>query len=230
MNTNKTVTVEFDATPVSEYTLNASVIGGHGSINPTGGTYNAGTSVTLTATPDAGYQVKAWTGTDNDASTTNTNTVSIDADRTVTLEFEPIPVIWYTLRASVVSGHGSVSPTGGIHGAGTTVTLTATPDVGYQVKAWIGTDNDASTTSTNAVTMNADTTATVEFEPSSVTGDCGTTACDGEQELPGVAATQASASSWWAVLCGAGGVGSASFVMMGLGLMKRSAFRTRRRA
>ena len=47
-----------------------------------------GTVVTLTATPNGGWRVKAWSGTDNDSSTATTNTVIMNSDRTVTVEFE----------------------------------------------------------------------------------------------------------------------------------------------
>ena len=41
--------------PVPQYTLTTSVVG-NGSVSPTDGTYNESTVVTLTATPDAGYE------------------------------------------------------------------------------------------------------------------------------------------------------------------------------
>jgi len=77
-----------DSADVDTFQLTASVIGGQGTIEPTSGTYYAGTVVTLTATPDAGWRVKAWSGTDNDASTATTNTVIMNSDRNVTVEFE----------------------------------------------------------------------------------------------------------------------------------------------
>ena len=74
------------------YDLTDSVLGGHGSVSPTSGTYDAGTVVTLTATPDPGYTVKAWAGTDNDASTATTNAVTMDSDKSVTVEFKEVPI------------------------------------------------------------------------------------------------------------------------------------------
>ncbi len=95
-----------------------------------------------------------------------TNTVTMDANRTVTVEFG----LAYSLSASVVGGNGNVSPTSGTYVQGKVITLTATPDSGYQVKSWSGTDDDTSTETTNTVTMDANHTVTVEFE--STTG-CG---------------------------------------------------------
>ncbi len=71
-----------------KYTLTASVIGGNGSVTPASGTYDEGTVVALNASPAAGYQVKAWSGTDDDTSKNNTNTVTMSANHTVTVEFQ----------------------------------------------------------------------------------------------------------------------------------------------
>ncbi|MCL4805196.1 MAG: hypothetical protein KJ046_12920 [Anaerolineae bacterium] len=56
------------------------------------GTYHGGETITLTAAPAAGYRVKGWSGTDNDASTSTTNTVTMPAsDHTAGVVYEPIP-------------------------------------------------------------------------------------------------------------------------------------------
>ncbi|HEY9159880.1 MAG TPA: hypothetical protein VIS94_02165 [Desulfomonilia bacterium] len=73
-----------------KYTLTASVVGGNGSVTPASGTYDEGAVVSLNASPAAGYQVKAWSGTDDDTSKNNTNTVTMNANRTVTVEFQSV--------------------------------------------------------------------------------------------------------------------------------------------
>ena len=73
------------------YQLTVSVIGGHGTVTPVSGQYHEFQVVTLVATPDAGYRVKQWIGTDRDPSwNRNTNTVTMDtgASKFVTVEFE----------------------------------------------------------------------------------------------------------------------------------------------
>jgi hypothetical protein len=73
--------------------LETSVIGGHGTITPTTGQQEVNAVVDLMATPDFGFQVMAWTGTDNDALTTDSNTVTMTGDQivTVSVEFERRP-------------------------------------------------------------------------------------------------------------------------------------------
>ncbi|BBO68828.1 hypothetical protein DSCA_27580 [Desulfosarcina alkanivorans] len=145
------------------YTLTATVFGGFGTVTPTGGTYYDGTEVLLTAEPDDGYQVAAWSGTSDDNSTATTNTVVMNGPKTVTVSFEGIPATTYDLTATVSGGNGTVSPASGTYDEGETVTLTATPDTGYHVMSWSGTDDDNSTATTNTVVMDSNQTVTVLF-------------------------------------------------------------------
>ncbi|MBE3040232.1 MAG: right-handed parallel beta-helix repeat-containing protein, partial [Chloroflexi bacterium] len=108
--------------------------------------------------PGADYQV-VWTGTDNDDINDGNNSVRMTGDKTVTVGFGKntcnLTVIW--------NNGGTVTPTSGTYPRGTVVPLTATPDAGYRIESWEGTDNDDSSARTNTVTMNRDKTVTVEF-------------------------------------------------------------------
>ncbi|REE00134.1 polysaccharide lyase family 7 protein [Marinoscillum furvescens] len=70
----------------SDYTLTTSTVGnGTISLNPGGGTYSPGTTVSLTANPASGYQFDHWSG---DASGTSaTTSVVMDANKSVTAHF-----------------------------------------------------------------------------------------------------------------------------------------------
>ena len=162
--------IQFLAGGPVQYSLNTGVIGGHGSIEPTGGTYNEGAQVLLTATPDKGYKVAAWTGIDEGSAVDNLTgaIVTMTQDKIVTVEFEEIPGGMYTLSTQV-QGNGilTVYPEDpySMYAEGTVVSLIAVPDTGYRVKSWSGTGNAPSTGSaTNTVTMTEDKMVTVEFE------------------------------------------------------------------
>jgi len=166
------ITVAFDCAEVAPqvvavtqeagaFMLTTSVVGGHGTLDPLTGLQPANAVVPLTAAPAAGYRVKTWTGTDNDASTADTNTVTMTSDKTVRVEFE---LITFMLTTEVVGGNGTLLPASGLQLANAVVPLTAAPVAGYRVKTWTGTDNDASIANTNTVTMTSDKTVTVEFE------------------------------------------------------------------
>jgi uncharacterized repeat protein (TIGR02543 family) len=129
--------------------------------NPTNGTYDHGTVVGLTATPDAGYQFDGWSG---DASgTTNPLNIAMDADKTVTAIFSLIPIVQRTLTINATNGTVATNPTptNGTYDDGTVVGLTATPAAGYQFDGWSG-DATGTTSSVN-ITMDTDKTVTAIF-------------------------------------------------------------------
>ena len=91
MNSNQTVSVTFELIP-EYYDLNLSVDGGHGQVtaDPDARSHLEGTVVDLTAVPDDGYEVAAWSGTDDDTATGTTNTVTMNGEQTVTVSFQPV--------------------------------------------------------------------------------------------------------------------------------------------
>ncbi|MGD2093013.1 MAG: hypothetical protein PVH61_43025, partial [Candidatus Aminicenantes bacterium] len=69
-----------------QYTLTVNVVGnGSVGLNPPGGTYEAGTVVTLTATPDSGWLFSNWSG--DLSGSTNPTTITMNANKTVTATF-----------------------------------------------------------------------------------------------------------------------------------------------
>ena len=126
-----------------------------GSITPAGGTYAPGTVVTLTVTPNAGYQFSGWSGA---CSGTNACNVTMDAAKSVTANFTLLQYV-LAVTSSPPAG-GSVTPAGGTYTYGTVVTLTVTPNAGYQFSGWSG-----ACSGTNAcnVTMDAAKSVTANF-------------------------------------------------------------------
>ncbi|MFC2141082.1 PKD domain-containing protein [Acidobacteriota bacterium] len=156
-----------------QYTLTTNTVGnGSITLNPPGGTYNEGTVVTLTAVPDAGWQFDGWSG--DLSGSTNPATITMNANKSVTAAFSQIPVIQYTLTVNTV-GQGSVTlnPPGGVYDEGTVVTLTASPDSGWQFDNWSG--DLSGTSNPTTITMNSDKTVTANFSEVGVTGTVGHT-------------------------------------------------------
>jgi len=72
------------------YALTTNIVGqGSMGLNPVGGIYTDGTMVTVTATPDAGWQFDGWS--DDLVGTQNPDTITVDADKTVTATFSVVP-------------------------------------------------------------------------------------------------------------------------------------------
>ncbi len=139
-------------------TTNVSPTGG-GSVSPSGGTYDPGVTVTLTATANSGYVFDYWSG--SASGTSLTTTVVMDAHKSVTAHFTPVAQT-YTLTTNVSpTGGGSVSPSGGEYDAGAQVSLSATANSGYVFDYWNG---SASGTGANiSVTMDADKNVVANF-------------------------------------------------------------------
>ena len=115
--TSATTTVTMDrdrnvtATFVRQYTLSTSVSPfGGGSVVPSSGTYDAGTSVTLAASPASGYHFSHWTG--DSTGTSVITTVTIDRDMHVVGNFGDVENDEPTI---------TLSPPAGVPGTGVTV-------------------------------------------------------------------------------------------------------------
>ena len=131
-------------------------------------TIAAGESVTITATPDSGYEVGGWTGAP-ECGTDSVCTFTMSADRDVYLDF--VTRSTYTLDVARSDG-GTFQITGRScpgstctqdYSAGATATIVATPSSGYQVAGWTGA-SECGTATTCALTMDMDRSVTVEFE------------------------------------------------------------------
>ena len=114
-----------------EYTLSVSAAEG-GTVSSEGGTYEEGSEVTITASASEGYRFTGWEG---NSSTNESLTVTLNSNQTLQALFELIPI--YTLTVATSEG-GTVSTEGGEYQEGTEVTITATPDQGYEFVGWTG--------------------------------------------------------------------------------------------
>ncbi|MCP2045440.1 InlB B-repeat-containing protein, partial [Pontibacter sp. HSC-36F09] len=165
MDADKAVSATFEVIPPTMYALTLNQPeNGTISADPSAPSYEAGTVVTLTATPASGYRFTGWTG---DASgNVLTETVTMDADKQVSATFELIPPTMYALTITQpANGSITAQPAAATYVAGTVVTLTATPADGFRFVSWGGaaTGTEPNTT----VTMDQDKTvsATIEALP-----------------------------------------------------------------
>ena len=127
-------------TPTVTYTLTAIASEG-GTVNNTGGTHNANSSVSITATPNTGYEFTSWSG---DASgTDNPLTVSLTSNTNITANFERIQ---YTLTVNIVGqgqvnqvlGDNSITSTTVEYNQGDRVTLQTNPGDNWTFSRWQG--------------------------------------------------------------------------------------------
>jgi len=105
MNSNLTLTANFELIPPTTYTLTINATNG-GIVYPSAGIthqYETGTRVTITATPNSGYRFIGWSGASS--STSDYITLTMNSDLTLTANFE---LITYTV--TFISNGGSGAP------------------------------------------------------------------------------------------------------------------------
>jgi hypothetical protein len=148
-------------------TVNSPGAGSGGVTDKDGATQvNYGASITITPTPDAGYQFKEWTG--SYAGTDNPLTINnITSDMTINANF----LRTYTLTMLGPIGSGTLNPAPGLHvyDEGTVVDISAIPDPGSGFLQWnvyvgnpldLGNPNAAVTTAT----INGDMVINASFD------------------------------------------------------------------
>lgn len=149
------------ASGTTQYQLQTSAVG-PGTIQqtPSGTSFNANTSITLTAVPNTNSSFTSWSGACAGSSNT-VCTFSITANTTVTATFTAIAQ--YQLQTSAV-GPGTIqqTPSGTSFNTNTSITLTAVPNANSSFTSWAG----ACAGSTNTVcafNITANTTVTATF-------------------------------------------------------------------
>ena len=162
--TNTTITATFSGG--NQFSLATNVVG-PGTIqqSPSGTSFASGTSITLTAVPNANAQFTSWSGACA-GSTNPVCTFAITANTSATATFTNT----FTL-ATTVSGPGTIqqTPSGTNFASGTSITLTAVPAANATFTSWAG----ACAGSTNtvcmfALTANTSVTATFTANPAVV--------------------------------------------------------------
>lgn len=155
---NASVSTTINVTEITTYALTTAALGSGKITGNTDKTYQAGTVVSLTATPSAGWRFIRWGG--DLSGTGTTRTITMNSDKTVTAVFEEIR---YTLSTSV-TGEGSitVSPNQSYYTAGQQVTVTAVPADKYEFINWEG--DLSGTEITRTITMDGDKNITAVFD------------------------------------------------------------------
>ena len=155
---------ETDPTPIqpstTEYTLTVSS-GTGGSVSTSGGTYEEGSTVNITATPNSEYIFQNW----SNGSTDNPLTVTVNQNITLTANFikrkYPLTINIQgegTVREEIVSS-GKSTPTE--YNSGTVVRLTADPTGDWIFEEWTG--NVTETSSTITITLDEPKSVNVRF-------------------------------------------------------------------
>lgn len=105
-----------------------------GTVSDTGGEYDEGTTVSVTARPDAEYEFVSW----SNGSTQNPITITVSESISLTATFKKVE---YEVSTNVI-GQGTIKEEvliqGGRYTSGTKLRLTALPDEGWEFDSWSG--------------------------------------------------------------------------------------------
>jgi len=159
---NRALVANFKVTPPIQYSvvLSSSPVAG-GTTNGSG-SYNAGTSVTATATPNAGYTFFNWTNNGAVVSTSLGYQFIINGNTTLVANFKlVIPKLTLSLSSNPAAG-GTTTGAGSFN-QGTSVTVTATANSGYTFANWTNNGIIVSTSSPYIFPLNANTTLVANF-------------------------------------------------------------------
>ncbi len=159
LSANRTLVANFTAIPYTVVTSSAPAAGGTTS---GGGTFNSGSSVTVTATANTGYAFVNWTEGANAVSTSASYTFTLSANRTLVANFTAIP---YTVVTSSAPAAGGTTSGGGTFNSGSSVTVTATANSNYAFVNWTEGANAVSTSASYTFTISANRTLVANFGP-----------------------------------------------------------------
>jgi uncharacterized repeat protein (TIGR02543 family) len=145
VDSDKSITANFS---IIQHSISLSTSAG-GTVDPPPGiyTYDEGTEISITASPEAGYRFVGWSG---DASgSDNPITITVDSDKAIAAEF----IHQYTLTIASDTGGTTNPPPGSyIYDQNTEITVTAVAESGYEFVQWTGDISGAE----NPVNVNLD--------------------------------------------------------------------------
>ena len=157
---NTTLTANFELIPM--FNINAIAVPSAGGTITGAGQYQQGTSVTLTATANQGYEFVNWTEGGNPLSTNPTYSLTATANRTLQANFNATSTGYIISLAASPAQGGTVSG-GGIYEDGENCTVVATPSAGYEFVNWTENGSVVGTVPTYAFVVNNDRDLVANF-------------------------------------------------------------------
>ena len=136
LNGNIALVANFTAIPIGQFFVNLISSPPAGGTTTGAGSYPAGSSVTATATANAGFTFVEWTENGVRVSTSTSIQFTLNANRTFTANFRAIPASQFAVVLSSNPPAGGTTNGEGAFPSGSSVTVKATPSVGYTFTNW----------------------------------------------------------------------------------------------
>jgi hypothetical protein len=165
---NKALVANFAIVPVGMFAVNVSSSPVAGGITTGNGSYSAGSSVTVTATPNAGYTFKNFTENGTIVSNNASYNFTLVNNRTLVANFTPNVGGMFTVNVTSNPTLGGTTMGGGSYNPGSPVSITATPNVGYNFTNFTENGAIVSSNSPYNFTVNSNRTLVANFTSSAV--------------------------------------------------------------
>ena len=146
-------------TPGEEYEITTTPSPSEGGTTSGDGTYAAGASCTVVATPAEGWRFVRWTEGGSQVSTSATYSFAVSRSRDLVAEFKERPKI----TATPDPPEGGTASGGGYFDPGQTCTVVATPADGWEFVRWSEDGEEVATTARYSFTVSASRDLVAEF-------------------------------------------------------------------
>ena len=140
------VNIEASDNSLNYYTITAVANPTNGGTVSGVGTYAQGSTCTLQATPNSGYSFVKWTKNGTQVSTNPNYSFTVTGDASYVAHFQQSTTT-YTITATASPSNAGTITGAGSYASGSTCTLWATPNSGYEFVNWL---ENGATVSTNA--------------------------------------------------------------------------------
>ena len=150
------------------YVINVSANPTNGGTVDGGGTYNQGTSCTVTASANPCYTFLRWTENGMTVSSSVNYTFTVNGDRNLVAQFQAQPQN-YTISVSANPTNGGTVSGGGTYQEGQSCTVTATAANGYTFQRWTENGQQVSTNASYTFTVTGNRTLVAQFQAQSYT-------------------------------------------------------------
>ena len=159
---NRTLVANFQAQTQS-YTITVSANPSNGGNVTGGGTYNQGSSCTVSATANSGYTFSNCTENGNVVSTSANYTFTVTGNRVLVANFQALPQNYTITVTANPTDAGNVTG-GGTYQQGQSCTISATPATGYNFVKWTENGVQVSTNANYTFTVTGNRTLVAQFQ------------------------------------------------------------------
>ncbi|NEW80660.1 MAG: Ig-like domain-containing protein, partial [Gelidibacter sp.] len=157
---NRTLVANYSLIPPTKFAVIVSSNPLLSGVTLGGGLFNEGSSVTVTASPNAGFTFLNWTENLVVVSTNANYQFVIAGDRTLVANYVPVQYTITLLSSPLIGGTTNGA---GSFNAGTTKTVTATPAAGYVFENWTENGLEVSRSASYQFVLNGNRTLVANF-------------------------------------------------------------------